>query len=143
MRPFLSVIAIFAVSASFYLLPTESRKKESHSLASTGRTIGAKPQTPEKTPALTQKEVIELAGQKTPSLAKLEGNFLSDTETDLQVKIESSKSRLTASGLLLKQELQPLNEQEVILVLTELRTQHVLYSLLAKKKLENIRRTYL
>lgn len=76
-----------------------------------------------------QEQILAKAYATTPSLRSMENQYLGIGEEELQGEFEKSKERLSE-----------LNAQQADLVLTEIRRQHVLSNLLAKRKIESLRR---
>lgn len=135
---------VFLILTVAFLLMRDTPSEDAKINPSPAPVVNEPPALPVSLPAnLSKQDVIESASRKTQSLNHLEGRYLSRTEEELEREIQSSRTRLSSSGLLLKAESQPLDEGETILVLTEIRRQHVLFNLLTRKKLENLRRTYL
>ena len=135
---------VFLILTVAFLLMRDTPSEDAKINPSPAPVVNEPPALPVSLPAnLSKQDVIESASRKTQSLNHLEGRYLSRTEEELEREIQSSRTRLSSSGLLLKAESQLLDEGETILVLTEIRRQHVLFNLLTRKKLENLRRTYL
>jgi hypothetical protein len=88
-------------------------------------------------------DVVAHALMKAESLENIESEYSNLKTSDLERQLAASQSVLQSRGLIGKSNQGLLTSEEAVVLLTEIRRQHVLNTLIAKEKVEQLKRRYL